>query len=80
MIFFLSRDALLTIATCVLVKTTGIAAICDFVPILIGDASLGDGLSVLIGSFVTTFFMSSVVSTEKNLNWRLQLNGRFFLQ
>ena len=78
MIFFLSRGALLTIATCILVKTTGIAEIGDFSPILIGEASLGDSLSVLIGSFFTTFFMSLVVSTEKNHNWRLQLNTRFF--
>ena len=78
MIFFLSRGALLTIATCVLVKTTGIAEIGDFSPILIGEASLGDSLSVLIGSFFTTFFMSLVVSTEKNHNWRLQLNTRSF--
>ena len=78
-VFSFSIGALLTISTGALVAITVNYELGDGIAVSIGAKSLGDNLAVSIVSFVISCYSSSVVSTEKLQNWRLQLNQQLQL-
>ena len=75
---FFPISALITISTGDLVKTTGNKYIGDGLAVSIGATSIGDVLAVSIGYFAITCSSSSVVSTQKVQNWRIQLNQQWY--
>ena len=70
----LSVGSLVTISTGSLVATICTSAIVNSLDVSIGYESLGDVLAVSIGYF----YSSSVVFTETNRDWGLQLNQQWF--